>query len=118
MVRRRHRFGLTVGHLVHSPGAVVDGYETGETWADPVPIEDCAVGWGRPDEPFEANREGVDIQFTVYGPPGWLPQPKDRIKHPSYPVPFDVVGFAKDWSVNPINGRPGGVEVLCGRFDG
>lgn len=104
--------------MVHSTGEIVDGYQEGESWADPVPIEKCAVAWGNSTEPYEANRDGVSLDGRVFGPPGWLPSPRDKLMIPGHDEPFDVIGYPRDWSVNPFDGTRGGTEVLFGRFDG
>lgn len=115
---RRHPHGVEVGLLKHNPGAVVDGYAEPDSWTGPVPIAGCAVAPGAVVEPFEANREGSGVQFTVYFPPGTTVAARDRVILPGHADPFDVLGGGRDWGVNPFSGKPAGVVVEVGRFDG
>lgn len=115
---RRHPYGVTVGLLRFTPGAVVDGYSEPDTWTGPVPIAGSAVAPGDVVEPFEANREGTGVQFTWYAPPGTTVHARDRAVLPGHAEPFDVLGFGKDWGRNPFTGKQAGVVVQLGRFDG
>lgn len=115
---RRHPYGVTVGLLRFTPGEVIDGYGEPDTWAGPVPIGGCAVAPGAVVEPFEANREGAGVEFTLYMPPGTAVSARDRVTLPGHSEPFDVLGGGKDWGRNPFTGKPAGVVVEVGRFDG
>ena len=115
---RRHPYGIEVGLLRFTPGAVVDGYGEPDTWTGPVPVAGCAVAPGVVVEPFEANREGAGVSFTLYMPPGTTVSARDRIQLPGHAEPFDVLGAGRDWGRNPFTGKPSGVVVELGRFDG
>jgi len=115
---RRHPYGVTVNLLRHSPGAVVDGYEEAESWLAPIPVPGCALAPGDVSEEYEANREGVGVEFTLYMPPGMTVKARDRISLPGYTDPFEVLGPGKDWGRNPFTGKQAGVVVQLGRFDG
>jgi hypothetical protein len=115
---RRHPYGVTVNLLRHSPGAVVDGYEEPDTWLAPIPVPGCALAPGAVVEGFEANREGVGVEFTLYMPPGMTVKARDRISLPGHADPFEVIGPGRDWGRNPFTGRASGVVVQLGRFDG
>jgi hypothetical protein len=115
---RRHPYGIEVGLLRHSPGAVVDGYEEADSWLAAIPVPGCALAPGDVVEDFEANREGVGVEFTLYMPPGSTVNARDRIQLPGHTDPFEVVGPGKDWGRNPFTGRASGVVVQLGRFDG
>jgi len=115
---RRHPYGVEVGLLRFTPGAVVDGYGEPDTWTGPVPIPGCALAPGAVVEPFEANREGAGVSFTLYMPPGTTVSARDRVLLPGYAEPFDVLGSGRDWGRNPFTGKPSGVVVELGRFEG
>lgn len=115
---RRHPYGISVGLLRHSPGAVVDGYEEPDSWTGPVPVAGCALAPGDVVEDFEANREGVGVEFTLYMPPGTTVSARDRVTLPNHADPFDVLGPGRDWGRNPFTGEASGVVVQLGRFDG
>ena len=114
----RHPFGVTVGLLRFTPGAVVDGYGEPDSWSSPIPFAGCVVAPGAVVEPFEANREGSGVEFTVYFPPGTTVSARDRVQLPGHSEPFDVLGAGRDWGRSPFSGRPSGVVVEVGRFDG
>jgi hypothetical protein len=115
---RRHPYGVTVWLRRHSPGAVVDGYEEADTWLPAIPVPGCALAPGVVVENFEANREGVGVEFTLYMPPGTTVKAHDRISLPGQSDPFEAIGPGKDWGRNPFTGKSSGVVVQLGRFDG
>lgn len=114
----RHRFGVTVEVLRHSPGAVVDGYEEPDSWATGFFARGCVVAPGAVVEDFEPNREGAGVEFTVYMPPGVSVGVRDRVVLPGHSEPFDVLGSPRVWGQNPFTGAQSGVVVEVGRFDG
>ena len=114
----RHRFGVTVELWRHVPGAVVDGYAGADEWSGPVLVRGCAVAPGAVAEVFEPNRDGAGVEFTVYMPPGVPVSARDRVVLPGHADPFEVSGQPQDWGRNPFTGRPSGVVVQLGRFDG
>ena len=109
--------GVTIHVQRHTPGEVVDGYETEETWSDPEPITHCAVAPGDVVEPFEPNREGSSVQYTVYAPVGTQIGKDDRVLIPGEADPLDTIGPSREW-VSPFTGKRFGVVVKVGRFDG
>mgnify|MGYP006334150027 FL=1 len=113
----RLRNGLTVHVLRRIPGELVDGYETEETWSDPEPVTHCAIAPGDVVEPFEPNRDGSSVQYTVYAPAGTQVGKDDRILIPGESVPLDAIGPGREW-VSPFTGRRFGVVIKVGRFDG
>lgn len=113
----KFRKGVTVYVLRHAPGEVVDGYETEDAWSAPEAVTHCAVAPGDVVEPFEANREGSSVAFTVYAPPGTKVAKNDRILIPGEAEPLDAIGPSLEW-VNPFTGKNFGVVIKAGRFDG
>lgn len=113
----KFRNGVTIHVLRHTPGEVVDGYEAEEAWSDPEPITHCAVAPGDVVEPFEPNREGSSVQYTVYAPPGTQIGKDDRILIPGEAAPLDAIGQGAEWS-SPFTGKRFGVVIKVGRFDG
>lgn len=102
----------------HIPGEVVDGYETEESWSEPEEIRSCAVAPGDMVEPFEANREGSSVAYTVYcTEPGVRVGKRDQVLVPGETEWLDTAGGSSVW-VNPYVGREVGVVIKAGRFDG
>jgi len=102
----------------HVPGEVVDGYEAEESWSDPEVIGGCAIAPGDVVEPFEANREGSSVSYTIYCmSPGARIGGRDQVRVPGDPEWLDVVGGSRVW-VNPHDTREVGSVIKAGRFDG
>lgn len=109
--------GVTVGFKPHSPGTVVDGYQTGESWGTPVNVEGCGVTPGNGVEEFEPNRDGATVEYTVMAPPGTKVSRFDKAVLPNEPEEMDVIAHPKEW-VNHFTGTSFGVVILVGRADG
>lgn len=110
---------LTIEVRRHVPGEVVDGYETEESWSDPEVIGGCAIAPGDVVEPFEANREGSSVSYTIYcTTKGVRVGGRDQVRVPGDPEWLDVDGGSSGVWVNPFNGREVGSVIKAGRFDG
>lgn len=114
----RHRLKQSIKVRRHQPGEVVDGYETEESWSGPEVIESCAIAPGDMVEPFEANREGSSVSYTVYcTEPGARVGKRDQVLVPGETEWLETAGGSSAW-VNPFKDREVGIVVRVGRFDG
>jgi hypothetical protein len=120
----RHPFGVSVVFEARVAGGVVDGFAQPDTFAAPVSVPGCAVAPGAPaDEALGPTRANAnEVQCTVYIPAGQVPagfsvRLGDRATVPGLGA-LRAVDDGQDWGVNPFSGRPAGLVVLLGRYDG
>jgi hypothetical protein len=69
-------------------------------------------------EPFEPNRDGAGVEFTIYAPPGVDVGSRDRVILPGHTEPFEITGSPQAWGRNPFTGGESGVVLQVGRFEG
>lgn len=113
-----HAFGETVTR--QRATATTDPYSgeaTDLSWDDPdeLAIEGVAVAPGATAETAEADRERLDIEFTLYLPYGADVKPLDRVVVRG--TAYDVEGKPADWR-NPFTGSEPGTVVQVRRVGG
>ena len=115
MVRGRRYIAAETHYISRrTPGEIVDGFET-VTYGPWEPVAPCATQPGASQENLDANREGAQIQYTVFGPPGVNASARDRWRIPGR-GDYDVIGEGREL-LNPYTGNAG-CAILAGKYEG
>ena len=106
---------FTLGHRVHSLGALDAHNNAVDAWADPVPILVHGVAPGASQEAVAAGRDVSSVAWTVYAPAGTLLGARDRVEWQG--DLYFVNGEPRDYTFGPF-GPFGGVVIELRRTEG